>query len=274
MAERRTILVIGASGNVGRQVVRQLVPTGAAVRALVRDPESADLPAEVDVMAGDLTRPDTVDAALGGVDAVFLIWPFTTAVSAAPVIDAIARHSQRVVYLSAMTAEQGGLWGEIEKLIEDSGLAWTFLRPGGFMANTLMWADEIRSGVVHWPYGAMARSLIHEADVAAVRALTEDGHVGDRYVLTGPEALTQVDQVRVISEALGRGVRWEELSRDQARERLLAAWGDPSFVDLALDHWASAVSSPEPVTSVVAEVTGRPARTFREWAQEHVSAFQ
>lgn len=255
--------------------MRQLVPTGVAVRALARHPESADLPAGVEVVRGDLTSPDTLDAALAGADTVFLLWPFTTAAGAGQVVDAIARHSQRVVYLSAMTAE-AGFWGEIERLIEGTGLAWTFLRPGGFMSNTLMWADEVRDGTVHWPYGAMARSLIHEADIAAVavRALVDDGHRGERYVLTGPAAITQIDQVAIIGAALGHPVRWVELSRAAARERLVAAWGESAFVDSALDHWAAAVSSPERVTAVVAEVTGVQARTFRDWAHENVDAFQ
>ncbi|HEY1818927.1 MAG TPA: nuclear transport factor 2 family protein, partial [Trebonia sp.] len=159
----------------------------------------------------------------------------------------------------------------------ESGAQWTFLRPTGFAANTLMWADQIRDqGVVRWPYGAAARSLIHERDIAAVavRALTEGGHVGQRYLLTGPEALTQAEQVRVIGEAAGRPVRWQELAPGEARAQLLAAWGDPGFVDSALTTWADLVTQPEPVTRTVAEITGAPARTFREWAGDHASEFR
>ncbi len=164
----------------------------------------------------------------------------------------------------------------MERLIEKSGLAWTFLRPGGFMSNTLMWADQVREGVVRWPYGAMARSLIDEADIAAVavRTLTEDGHTSKKYVLTGPEAITQIEQVRIIGEAIGHPVRWEEISRTDARTQLLAAWGNASFVDGALDAWAAAVAAPEPVTAEVARLTGAPARTFSEWARDHVDAFR
>lgn len=275
MAERRHILVICATGKVGRQVVRQLLPTGVEVRAFVRDPEAAGLPGGVEVVRGDLARPDTLDSALSGVDTVFLLWPFMTAEGAPAVVDAIARRATRVVYLSAMSAEDG-FWGEIEQLIEETGPAWTFLRPGGFMSNTLMWADQVRDGVVRWPYGAMARSLIDEADIAAVavRALTEDGHTGKKYILTGPEAITQVEQVRIIGEAIGHPVRWEEISRTEARTRLLTAWGNASFVDGALDAWAAAVATPEPVTSEVARLTGTPARTFREWSHDHVDAFR
>jgi uncharacterized protein YbjT (DUF2867 family) len=128
---------------------------------------------------------------------------------------------------------------------------------------------------VRWPYGAAARSLIHERDIAAVavRALTEDGHAGAQYVLTGPQVLTQVEQVRTIGEVIGRPLRWEEISREAARQQLLAAWGDSSFVDRALAAWAEMVTEPEPVTPTVEEITGAPARTFREWAIDHADAF-
>jgi uncharacterized protein YbjT (DUF2867 family) len=170
-----------------------------------------------------------------------------------------------------------GVWGEVEHAIEQSGLAWTFLRAGGFATNTLGWADQIRDeGVVRWPYGRAARSLIHERDIAAVavRALTEDGHVGAKYVLTGPEAVTQAEQVRIIGEVIGRAVGWEELSPETARQQLLAAWGDPGFVDGALGYWATLVSEPERVTRTVEEVTGVRARTFQEWAIDHADDFR
>jgi len=281
MTEQRQILVTGATGKVGRHVVRQLLRTGTAtVRALARDPEAAELPAGVEVVRGDLAVPATLDDALRGVDTVFLLWPFMTANGAPEVIDAIARHADRVVYLSATSADDG-FWGEIEKLIEKTGLEWTFLRPGGFMSNTLLWADQIRDGVVRWPYGAMARPLIDEADIAAVavQALTADGstgsgHAGKKYVLTGPERITQVQQVQIIGEAIGRPVRWEEVSPADAREQLLAAWGNASFADHALDAWAAMLEAPEPVTSTVEQLTGTAARSFRDWARGHADDFR
>lgn len=283
MAERGRILVTGATGNVGRHVVSLLSGAGATVRALARNPDTADLPDGVEVVRGDLTEPDTLDAALDGVDSVFLIWPFFTADAAQACLDVVAKHAHRIVYLSAMSvqddrAPQGnGIWGQIEHLIKESGLEWTFLRAGGFATNALGWAEQIRAdGVVCWPYGGAARSLIHERDIAAVavRALTEDGHAGAKYVLTGPEAVTQAEQVRIIGEVIGRPVRWVELSPEEAREQLLVAWGDPAFVDGALGHWASLLAEPEPVTGTVREVTGAPAHTFREWAADHVDDFR
>lgn len=270
-----TILVTGATGQVGRQVVAQLLPTGASVRALTR---SGSLPG-AGTVHGDLSNPDSLAPALDGVDTVFLLWPLFTVETAPAVVELIAKHARRLVYLSAMPVRDDVapmFHAEMERLIAQSGLEWTFLRSGGFATNTLLWAAQIRaSGVVRWPYAGAARSLVHERDIAAVavRALTEDGHAGARYVLTGPSAVTQAAQVQAIGDAIGRTLRYEELPREVAREQLVAAWGDPSAVDGALDYWASLVSAPEPVTSTVEDLTGVPARTFREWAQDHATDF-
>lgn len=282
MTDHGTILVTGATGNIGRHVVTELSAGGVPVRAMTRHPIPAALPPGVEVVGGDFTQPGSLDDALDGVAAVFLLWPFLTADEAPPVVDAIAKHTRRVVYVSAMSVrddrppQENGVWGQVEHLLERSDLEWTMLRAGGLAVNTLLWASQIRAtGVVRWPYGQAARSLIHERDVAAVaaRALTEEGHAGMRHVLTGPEAVTQADQVRLIGEAIGQPVRWEELPRDAAREQLLAALGDPAFTDGALDYWASLVDRPEQVTDDVQRVTGVPARTFRQWAADHADNF-
>ncbi|MEV7008813.1 NAD(P)H-binding protein [Streptosporangium sp. NPDC051022] len=280
------ILVTGATGNVGRSLVSQLRNAGVAVRALARTPESAALPDGVEAVRGDLTAPDTLEAALDGIDAVFLVWPALSAETAPPVLDVIARHARRIVYLSAhgVPDEPGrevdpiiGFHSAVERSIEGTGLEWTFLRAGGFAANTLGWAAQIRAdGVVRWPYGEAARSLVHEHDIAAVavRALTEDGHAGAKYHLTGPEVLTQAEQVRVIGEVIGRPLRWEEISRETARERMLAEGWPAAFADGALDAWAGLVARPEVVSPAVEKLTGTPARTFREWAADHADAFR
>ena len=191
----------------------------------------------------------------------------------------IAGQDRRVVYLSAEAAasKPDAFWAQLERLVAQSAVQWTFLRPTGFAKNTLMWADQIRSGgVVRWPYAAAARSLIHEADIAAVavRALTEDGHGGQTYVLTGPQALTQADQVQAIGQAIGRPLRFEEVAREQTRPALVAALGDEAFADSALDTWATFVTQPEQVTSTVQEITGHPARTLHSWAEDHADDFR
>jgi uncharacterized protein YbjT (DUF2867 family) len=186
---------------------------------------------------------------------------------------------RRVVYLSALAAADppGGFWGAVERRIEASGLEWTFLRPTGFASNTLIWADQIRHGdVVRWPYPDAARSLIDERDIAAVaaRALLGDDLVGTRPVLTGPETVTQVEQVRQIGEALGRRLRYVELSPRAARAQMVAAIGDEAFADHALDTWAGFAEHPEPITNAVEKLTGTRARTFRQWARDHADAFR
>jgi uncharacterized protein YbjT (DUF2867 family) len=269
-----TILVTGATGNVGRHVVAGLVAAGAPVRAVTRTPSR--VPAGVPVATGGITDvPDMLD----GVDRVFLLWPFTNADDAPPVIAALAaaRVSQ-VVFLSArgVSDESPLFHARIERLIRDSGVGWTFLRAGGFATNTLEWADQVRAGVVRWVYGGAGRSLIHERDIAdvAVTALTSPGHLGAVYELTGPETLTQAEQVRQLGLAVGRDVRWEEMPLEEARASMRASGWDESFLEHGLAYWASLVHEPEPATGVVEEVTGKPARTFAEWAADHAADFR
>jgi uncharacterized protein YbjT (DUF2867 family) len=276
------LLVTGATGNVGRELVEALLRDGEEVRALVRDPSSAALPHDVELVRGDLAEPATLDAAVDGADGAFLLWPFTSDADAdrlgPPVVQRLAR-SGRIVYVSAEAAihQPDAFWGRVERIVTSADVEWTILRPTGFAANTTMWADQVRAGhVVRWPFGDAVRSLIHERDIAAVAAcaLREDGHHGRRYVLSGPAALTQAEQVRQIGEALGRTLRWEELDRDAALKLLSAAWGDADFARGALEAWACFVEQPEVVTDTVEAVTGRPALPFATWAREHADAFR
>jgi uncharacterized protein YbjT (DUF2867 family) len=286
VAVREIVLVTGATGNVGRQVVDQLVGGGAGVRALVRKPEGAGLPDGVELVRGDLADPASLDAALAGVDVVFLVWPFLGSDGASAVVDAIARRARRVVYLSSMGVRDdrerqadsiNQSHAELERLIASSGVDRTILRSGGMATNTLGWAPQVRAeGVVRWPFAEARRSLVHERDVAAVavRALTEDGHAGAAYPLTGPESLTQAAQVRAIGEAIGRPVRFEEIPPEAAREELLAEGLPSDMVDGMLAAWARMVEEPEPVLPTVEEVTGTPARTYRRWAADHADDFR
>jgi uncharacterized protein YbjT (DUF2867 family) len=192
-----------------------------------------------------------------------------------PVVEVIARHAKRVVYLSALGAS--GFYADIERLVEQTGLDHTFLRAGGFATNTLEWSAAIRANeVVRLPYAQAARSLVHEYDLAAVaaRALTEDGHAGAAYDLTGPEVLTQADQLRVIGDVTGKRVLWQEIPRDVARREMIEQGWPEEFADSGLSHWEHIVTHPEPVTKVVEQVTGAPARTYRQWVEDHADAFR
>jgi uncharacterized protein YbjT (DUF2867 family) len=258
-------LVIGASGTVGRHVAAGLP---GPVRRLART-------ARPGFVAGDLREPDSLIPALDGVDRVFLLWPGPATAGIEAAVSVLASRVRRIVYLSAVGAPSG-FWGDVETAVAGSGVDWTFLRAGGFATNTLSWAGMIRAdGVVRWPYGRAARSLVHERDLAdaAVAALTTDAHIGRTYELTGPESLTQAEQVRQIGDAIGRELRWEELPSGRALSRLTAEMGDADFAAGALRYWVTLVDRPEPVRDGVPLVTGHPARTFRSWARDHASDF-
>jgi uncharacterized protein YbjT (DUF2867 family) len=287
MTTHNAILVTGATGNVGPHVVRQLADADADVRVLVLDgdPVAVELPAGVETFHGDLADPDSLDACLDGVAAVLFMWPFFSLnVGTAPaVLDKIEKQAQRIVFVSSigvhlgLEARDNNCHAYLEELIEKTGLAWTFLQTTGFAANAkLSWAGQIRAdGTVRSPYGTAARSPIHEADVAAVavRALTTDDHVGAKLVITGPQALMQVEQLNIIGEAIGRPLRWEEIPAEDALEQMVAAGWPPAYAAGALDYFAMLVTEPELVTSVVEEVLGTPARRFQDWAVEHADDF-
>ena len=276
------ILVTGATGTVGREVVAQLRAAGRPVRALARKPVAAQLADGAEVVAGDLAEPGSLELLVRGAEAVFLVWPFNspalTSELAPRVADVLAR-AGRVVYLSAPAAgeEPDSFWALTEQAVRESGAAWTFLRPSGFAKNTLIWAPQIKAGqVVRWPYGQAGRALIHEADLAevAVAALTQDGHERQIYQPTGPAVWTQTEQVQIIAAALGRPLRWEEMPATEACGYLADMFGDPGFADHALASWAGFVEHPEAVTSAVLDITGHRARPLRQWVAEHTDDFR
>ncbi|MEU7306117.1 NAD(P)H-binding protein [Streptomyces sp. NPDC007206] len=278
------ILVTGATGNVGREVVAQLLAAGTAVRALARDPQSAELPEGVEVVGGDLSEPDTLEGALTGSETVFLIWPFLTTEGAPAVLEAIARHARRIVYLSSSGVNEDAerqtdpinqLHADMERMIEKSGLEWTVLRSNTIASNARGWAEQIRTTHVVRGPDIAATAVIHERDVAAVaaHALTDDGHAGFKHVLTGPQVLGRAEQVHSIGEAIGRTTRFEKVPVQVARQQMLADGRPPALVEALL---ASAATRPESdlVTSTVEEITGVPARTFRSWVEEHADEFR
>jgi uncharacterized protein YbjT (DUF2867 family) len=280
------ILVIGGTGTVGRQVLSRLTATGAQVRALARNPSAARLPPPVQVVRGDLTLAKTLDGCLDGIDVVFLVWT-APATAIAPALERIAKHARRIVFLSAPLKTPHPLFQQpnplramfeqIERLIQTSGLQWTFLRPGMFAANALnWWAPQIRAGdVVRWPHLAAPTAPIDERDIAAVavRALCEDGHAGAEYVLTGPQSLRQFEQVSAIGRVIGRALRIEEISPDEARHELLTI-ASAVGVNMLLEAWAAAIGQPAHVTSTVREITGAPPHTFLDWATDHAREFR
>jgi uncharacterized protein YbjT (DUF2867 family) len=280
------VLVIGATGRIGRIVVARLLEAGVPVRALARRPAAAGLPAAVEVVAGDLTLPDSLDAGLRDVGAVFLLWtaPPTTMPA---VIERLAAHARRVVFLSSphrtphpffqQPNPAARFHADVERLIAASGLESTIIRPGMFASNTLSWwGSMIRDGdVVRWPYGAAETAPIDERDIAAVaaRALYEDRHAGADYVLTGPESLSHAEQVGIIGDVVGRPIQFEEISPEDFRSGIARGWPAPA-VDMLLAAWGATIGRPAFVTSTLFEVVGSPPRTFRQWVDDHAAAFQ
>ncbi|MFI1585112.1 NAD(P)H-binding protein [Embleya sp. NPDC020630] len=274
MSEPRRILVTGATGTVGRPLVARLLAEGHRVRALVRNPDGGALPHGAEPVRGDLAVSETLSAGAAGADAVFLVWPFATAQGADEAVAALAGEVDRIVYLSSAVADThpGRPDGAVERLVEAAAPHWTFLRPHGFVANVLRWLPELReAGSVHGAYGQAATAPVHEADLADLAALALTGATGDRDrpVLTGPASLTQTEQLATIAAVVGRDLRRHELTRAEARDRMLAAGWPPDAVDPVLDHQAARVADPERPVSTVARLTGRPARTFADWAADH-----
>ncbi len=279
------IMVIGATGRIGRAVIDRLLRAGVSVRAMTRRPAAANLPAAVDVVPGDLTKPASLAACLQGVDVVFLLWTAPDA-TLPVVISQIACHATRIVALTSphqvahpffeQPNAMAAMHAHLERLIAAAGVEFTILRPGVFASNALAWwAPTIRDGdVVRWPYGAAEAAPIDERDIAAVaaHALCEDGHNGAEYVLTGPQSLSQVEQVRIIGEVIGRRLRFEEMPVEDFRREMTRQAPGP-WVDMLLAAWRATLGHRALVTSTVAAVTGSPARTFRHWAGDHVNAF-
>jgi len=272
------VLVTGATGTIGREVVTQLLGTDTRIRALTRKPAAAALPDGIEIVRGDLTDPDSLVPCLEGVDTVFLVW--SVPAGAAPSVKRIARHVRRIVLLTSphktphpffqQPNPLRGLFGELERLIETSGVEWTFLRPGMFAANALSWwAPQVRAGnVVRWPYADAPTAPVDERDVGAVAvsALLAEEH-GAEYVLTGPESLTQREQVATIGDVIGRRLRYNELTPEEAAREL----GLPSML---LDAWAAALGQPAHLTSTVRDVIGTEPRRFRDWVTDNVAKFR
>ncbi|MEU2268236.1 NAD(P)H-binding protein [Streptomyces olindensis] len=276
------ILVTGATGNIGRALLGELHEAGAApVRGLTRDVGRASFAGGFEAVEGDLARADSLKAALEGARSLFLLsgWGAEAEVLAA------ARQAgvEHVVLVSSITVHThphlpaAGENLAVERLLQDSGMAWTILRPTQFASNTLWWARSIRDeGVVRAPYADVGLPTIHPADIAAVAraALTEPGHQGQTYALTGPERITVRQQVAAIAAASGREVACIEISREEAH-RQMASFMDDETADAVLDLMGGDVNEELlRVRDTVPRVTGAAARPFRQWASEHGAAFR
>jgi uncharacterized protein YbjT (DUF2867 family) len=275
-----TILVTGATGNVGRPLVHQLLDAGAAVRAVTRDPDGAALPS-------DVTCYRSAIDALPGSDAVFLNSRALGDALAETVTAARADGVRRMVALSAINADddfarqpsrvRGDRNKEVDELAAQSGLEWVSLRPSVFDSNFAgMWGAQLRAGdVVSGPYASASTAPIADGDVAAVaaHALLTDDLLGERVPLTGPQALTNAQLLEAIGLVLGRGLAYHEVPPDLVRKRFVDIGFPAAFGDAYVAMLADTVYHAALVTHDVEKILGRPATSFARWVSEHRNLF-
>ncbi len=276
------ILVTGATGNAGGGVVNGLLELGAPTRALVRTNGPRGLPDAVETVVGDLNDPSSVAGALDGVKAVFLLAGY------AGIEETLAEMKragvERVVLLSGSGAASGDRENAIaayqirsERAVRDSGIAWTFLQPNSFMANALRWLPQLANGgdLVKAPFADVPVAMIHNDDLGAVAAaaLTSTDHEGRTYRLSGPEALRPAEQVEIVSEAIGRLLRFQALSNDEARKEMEGQM-PREYVDAFFGFFVDGIVDETTVQPTVKAVLGREPKSFREWALENADRFR
>jgi uncharacterized protein YbjT (DUF2867 family) len=275
-----TIVVTGATGNVGRPLINELARAGATVRAVTRRPDLAEFPAGVEVVA-------SAADAVHGASAVFLNSRALGAELGDIVERARSARVSRLVALSAINADdefsrqpsrfRGDRNREVEQLAIASGLEWVSLRPTVFALNFAgMWAAQIRAGdIVSGPYATASNAPIDERDIAAVaaRALLTDDLVGQKLPLTGPQAWTNTELVEIIGEVLDRPLRYREVPAELVRQRFIAIGFSAEFADAYTALLAATVDKPALVTIEVDKILGRPAESFAEWVHNHRALF-
>lgn len=264
-----TILVTGATGNIGRKVVDELLARGVEnIRALTVNPDKAALPEGVAAVRGYVRKPETLRAALDGVERMYL----APAPDTVEEVVALARGAG-VRHIVDLSGEPDSWWGTVSNAVEASGLAWTHLWPGDFMENTEIWARQIReTGTVREPDPDAGSTPIAMDDIAAVAAaaLTGDDHIGRAYSLTGPEKLTRAQLLAQLASALGRKLEFVRATREETIRVLTPTMGDTAtwYVDNVLTGLDGITL---PANRIAEEITGRPAMTFAEWAARYAS---
>jgi uncharacterized protein YbjT (DUF2867 family) len=274
------IVVTGATGNVGRPLVRALAAAGEQVTAVSRSVFPAAVPAGVRYQQADLAQPDSLKPAFDGAAALFLLTSgdFMSAGGNVSDVLGVARAGgvRRVVLLSSQGVATGRHPATLEEPVMQSGLDWTLLRPAGFQSNALMWAETIRAHrVVAAPFGDVGLPVIDPADIAEIAATTlrEAGHAGQAYELTGPAPVSPRQQAMAIAGALGEPVRFVEQTRAEARAQLLRFMPEP-VVAITLDILGMPKPAEQRVSPDAERILGRPPYAFAEWAARNVAAFR
>ena len=295
MAERHSssfgkILVTGATGNVGGVLIPILTNLGADVRVLTRDESKAQglKDAGVEVVVGDLDKPDTLDAAFRGVDKVFLITPPNPnqVIQTKNGIEAAKRAgSPFIVRLSAGAVREmpgalprvPGQHAEIDGMLKASGLPYTIIRPHSFMQNMMMAAQTVASeGAVYMPMKDAKLGMIDVRDIVdvAVKVLTEDGHEGKTYTLTGPASISFHDVAAAHSKALGKQVNYVDVPLEAAREGMISTGMSEWFADAMIEYMtAFGEGYGDFTTTDVEKVTGNPPRSYETFANDFAQVF-
>ena len=282
------ILVTGGTGLIGSELLRLLSQAGVPARALVRNPNKAQKLPGITWVVGDLARPETLTAAFEGAQSVFLVTHYfedMVELQHNAIVAARAAGVTHVVKVSAFAASDHsnapiGRWHyQVEKELRDSGMGWTLLRPHHFMQNLVAQAEYvIKEGAIYSPSGDGKIPYIDPRDVAAVAfvTLTQPGHLGKTYVLTGSEAISYRQAAEVIGAAIGKKVRFVDESPEEARARRVREGVPPSVIEsiLAIGAYQRAGGKTVTITTTVADLTGRPPRTVAEFVQEHASVFR
>lgn len=270
------IVVTGATGNVGRPLVRMLAEAGEEVTAVSR--RESEVPAGVRHVLADLTDPQSLTPALDGADAVFLLTSGDLDANGdlGKVVDALRDNGVgRVVLLSSQGVGTGRHAPTLEEAVTRSRLDWTILRPSGFGSNALGWADSVRTTrTIAAPFADVALPVIDPDDIAAVAAavLRAPGHGGQTYELTGPAPVSPREQAAVIGDALGEPVRLVELTHAEAKEAMLRFMPEV-VVDSTLSILGTPLPQEQRVSPDVRRLLDRPARPFAEWVKRNIAAF-
>jgi uncharacterized protein YbjT (DUF2867 family) len=280
------IVVTGATGNVGRPLVRLLGQAGGQVTAVSRRVTSADVPASARAVPADLASAPTLRPALDGADAVFLAPAgdlLASAGSPGDLIEVIKQSGvRRVVLLSSQACHtrpqtiSHARSRDFEHAVRASGLNWTVLRPGGFASNTFAYIPSIRTArTVAAPFGDVGLPLIDPADIAevAAAALRDGHHAGHTYVLTGPSLVSPRQQAAVLAAALGTELGFTELTRDQALAIMVQFMPDP-VAQGTLDILGAPTQEEQSVSPDVEKILDRSPGTFAEWARRNIAAFR
>lgn len=275
------ILVTGATGNVGGELVEALLDADQNVRALTRSSRPSTLPAEVEAVVGDLNQPNTLDAALAKVSGVFLLSGYADMPGLLSAIRDAG--TERVVLLSSGAVAGGDTSNAVvrynalsEKAVRESGVPWTILRPSGFHSNALQWVAQLRDGnVIREPFAQVPVAAIDPYDIAAVAALalTAPGHESATYRLTGPEPILPADRVRILADVLQRQLRLEPLSDAEARAQMSRDM-PVDYVDAFMSFFADRAYDDSLVRPTVQQLLARHPRSFQQWAAAHAKSFR